>query len=686
MASPAAVPGSTRAYAAVGNYNVTLTVTNTSGLSNTAVYSVQIVAPNSVPTANAGGPYAGAIGAVISFDGSRSSDPQGQALTYAWNLGDGTHATGVKPTHVYTAPAPYPISLVVTNASGISASANSTVNIALPSPVVTINGPYVGKPTLAIAFTSKVTEPYDTSFTYQWSFGDGTYSGAPNPSHTYASAGTYTVTLTVVGQYQETATVSSTATITPQTSTGSFSGTVQSGATPLSAAHVHLFAAATTGYGQPSISLLGNTNPTDAAGPYVLSSATGSFTIPAGLACTTHQQLYLYATGGTAGAYTNSATGLLAALGACGAITPTTTMTVDEATTIAAAYGLSGYATAPTAVSSPATNAAQTGIANAFLNAANLASLATGQALATTTNGTAPQATVNTLANVLNACVSSATGSSPCTSLFATTKSTDTASAALAIAHAQGANVPAIYSLQSASAPFSPHLTAVPNDFTLALSFSGLYGYGTSGLAVDGNGSVWVLQYPRNFQNSPYITEFSSNGVLQLGLDTTCTSTTGGNPSAIAIDPSNNVVLLTTSYNNYYDQFGNQQSYLTAQYWRAQFLRPHVVASRRLQPRRLGHPGCQPLQPRHRWRRHGLLPLHHPARTHPHRRPHQRPGLHPRQRAQRLFRRNRRQRQPLGQLPCHQRPAKNLPHRRPAFPAQRLRRRRPFHSGLGRNR
>ncbi len=556
----------TKGYAQVGTYTVTLTVTDQSGLSNSTSTKILIVLPGQVPTANAGGPYKGAIGASITFNGSGSSDPRGEALTYSWNFGDGGTATGVSPTHSYTGPGTYTVTLTVSNTSGIPATATSKATIAYPSPAVTINGPYSGKPTLAIDFTSTVSEPYDGSFSYQWSFGDGSSASVPNPTHAYAAAGTYAVSLTVIGQYGETATATSSAVITAQSSTGSFSGIVQSGSTAISAAHVHLFAANATGYGKASVSLLSNTGNSDSAGSYVLTSSTGEFTIPAGLSCGVHQQLYLYATGGTAGDNTNTTTGLLAALGACGGITPATLITIDEATTIAAAYALSSYATSPTSVSSPNTAAAQVGIANAFLNAASLTSLATGEALATTTNGTSPQATVNTLANILNACAGSPTDSTACSTLFATTQSTDTASAALAIAHAQGANIAQLYALQSTAAPYSPHLTAAPHDFALGVTFNGLLGYGTSGLSVDANGNIWVLQYPENYQSAPYLTEFSSNGILEQGINTTCNALTVSTPNAIAIDPSNNVFVLTTSGATYYDSDDNEQSYSTAQY------------------------------------------------------------------------------------------------------------------------
>src|SRR5207237_2488196 len=58
-------------------------------------------APGSVnhpPTAAAGGPYTGNEGAALAFDGSGSSHPDGDALTYAWTFGDGATGTGGRPS------------------------------------------------------------------------------------------------------------------------------------------------------------------------------------------------------------------------------------------------------------------------------------------------------------------------------------------------------------------------------------------------------------------------------------------------------------------------------------------------------------------------------------------------------------------------------------------------------------
>ncbi|HYT99126.1 MAG TPA: PKD domain-containing protein, partial [Gemmatimonadales bacterium] len=56
---------------------------------------------NHAPTAVAGGPYSGSEGTAVSFDGSGSSDADGDALTYAWSFGDASTAAGAKPSHTY---------------------------------------------------------------------------------------------------------------------------------------------------------------------------------------------------------------------------------------------------------------------------------------------------------------------------------------------------------------------------------------------------------------------------------------------------------------------------------------------------------------------------------------------------------------------------------------------------------
>lgn len=561
-------------YAQAGTYTVTLTVTDTSGLSSQTSAQASVAVP---PVANAGGPYTGYILEPLTFNGSASNDPQGGALTYLWNFGDNTTATGASPVHTYTtvAGATLPVTLTVTDSEGVSSTASTTVTLKFPPPTVTINGPYTGRSTLPLSFTSTVTDPADDDWTYVWSFGDGSTSNVANPTHAYAAPGTYTVSLYVIGQYNESITVSSTATITAQGPGPALSGLVQSGTTDVAGAHVYLFAANTTGYGQASVSLLSGTAGSDANGSYVVSASDGSFTLPGGYSCPTHSQLYVYANGGTINGNSNAPTTLITALGACGSLSSSSSLIVNEATTVAAAFALSGYATDPTHISSPNNTAALVGIGNAFLNAANLASYATGTAVLTTPpgNGTAPQAKMNTLASILNACLVS--GGDACTTLFTNaapgatgTTPADVATAAINIAHNQGANVSALYSLLPASPAFTPVLSAAPHDWAMGVSYKGVDQ--SAGLAIDAVGDVWVLQYPTPYGTYPYLTELASNGDILLSENTTCSAGGAVSPVAISIDPAGNLWLLTNSglTYTYVDEDGNedQGTYYVSQY------------------------------------------------------------------------------------------------------------------------
>jgi parallel beta-helix repeat protein len=67
------------------------------------------------PTAKAGGIYTAYLGETITFDGSRSSDPDGNTLTFNWDFGDENTGEGQKPKHIYTSEGEYDVVLTVTN-------------------------------------------------------------------------------------------------------------------------------------------------------------------------------------------------------------------------------------------------------------------------------------------------------------------------------------------------------------------------------------------------------------------------------------------------------------------------------------------------------------------------------------------------------------------------------------------
>ena len=341
-------------------------------------------------------------------------------------------------------------------------------------------------------------------------------------------------------------------------------GNVHGGQQPVSGAHVYLFAANTTGYGNLSSSLLNatSTGHSDSVGAYVLTGADGSFSISGDYTCTANTQVYLYALGGNPGAGTNLASSFLAILGNCpGTAFPTSTYVwINEVSTVAAAYAMAGFAVDATHVSSSATALAQTGIANAFANAANLATLSKGVALTGNPagNATVPQNEIDTLANLLAACVNTTgaiagpTNPTTCYTLFNNAQSagssgtipTETATAAINIAHNPGSNIVNLCSLQTAVAtPFLPDLpcnnitpNTYPNDFTIALTFSGGGLNDPVAVAIDGTGNAWVVNGV--FANT--VTEFSSAGAFLTGTSGLTGGGIGGYPFDIAIDPSNN--------------------------------------------------------------------------------------------------------------------------------------------------
>jgi hypothetical protein len=324
-------------------------------------------------------------------------------------------------------------------------------------------------------------------------------------------------------------------------------GKVHGGQTVIVGASIYLYAANDTGYGNASISLLNssgsNTQKDSNGNYYVTTGSDGSFGITGDYTCpSTTSQLYLYATGGNPGSGANSAIGLLAALGTCpanGTLSPTLYIVINEVSTVATAYGIAGYTADALHVSSPSTTLALTGIANAFAAVRNLETLTTGVALATTPagNGTVPQSEIDTLANILAACINS-TGpaSTACTTLFNNAKNgsttpADTATAAVNIAHNPGANIATLYGLQTGSAAFQPMLSAAPNDLTIAVSYTGGGLSVPSAVAIDASGNAWLSNYGGNS-----VTELSSLGVPSSG-----SPYTGGGlfqPIAIAVDTS----------------------------------------------------------------------------------------------------------------------------------------------------
>ena len=200
----------THVYSTAGTFTVSLTVTDTSGGTNSLSTNAIITA---LPAANPGGPYTGSVGQTITFDGSKSTAPAGQTLTYTWNFGDISTGTGVAPTHAYSTAGTFTVALTVTDTSGAANTLSTTATISA-LPVANPGGPYSGNVGQTITFDgSKSTAPTGQTLTYAWNFGDNATGTGVSPTHAYATAGTFTVALTVTDTSGAANSLSTTATI-----------------------------------------------------------------------------------------------------------------------------------------------------------------------------------------------------------------------------------------------------------------------------------------------------------------------------------------------------------------------------------------------------------------------------------------------------------------------------------------
>jgi hypothetical protein len=300
------------------------------------------------------------------------------------------------------------------------------------------------------------------------------------------------------------------------------SGRSFGGQQPVVGATMSVVAMGTSGYGSTGTILASTT--TDGEGGF--SFAPGAYTCPQ-----PDTPVYLMGIGGNAGAGENPSLVLAAGIGTCAGAENSYTI-VNEVTTVGLAFTLSHFFSTtlggasgandwfggPSSGSAPNIQYSQGLVMGNNVTIPTIVFNAIGAANQTGTNASGTTYTVewrkiNTIANILLTCVNSSGSTStteirtPCGRLFRYTRvsadlrPSDTLQAAVQMALQPSLQLANLFNLASATSQFTPSLTAVPNDWTIGVSFStpslGLaVDTGTQGtLDIDASGRIW---FPSN--------------------------------------------------------------------------------------------------------------------------------------------------------------------------------------------
>jgi large repetitive protein len=195
----------THVYEKGGNYTVTLTVRDDSGLGCDTAATTQTIRVNTPPKADFTMPDLACLSDEILFDASKTKDDTSTNLTYMWDFGDGTKAEGLRVRKRYEKGGTYKVTLSVDD------NENSTCSTDSISKSIRINTPPVAHAGRDIDiclddFKAEYRVNFDASgsydadkdrLTYSWDLGDGTSKQGVKVTHIYQRPGRYNVTLTV---------------------------------------------------------------------------------------------------------------------------------------------------------------------------------------------------------------------------------------------------------------------------------------------------------------------------------------------------------------------------------------------------------------------------------------------------------------------------------------------------------
>ncbi|MCR9135678.1 MAG: PKD domain-containing protein [Alphaproteobacteria bacterium] len=141
-------------------------------------------------------------GTTLSFDASRSFDPDGTLKKYQWDFGDGQTGEGMEVAHSYAEPGTYHPKLTVTDMSGSACEATSdSVDVFVNAPPRPDAGPdievlYGGAHDALLLDASRSSDPDGDPLTYYWSLSNGAEIDGERGRVEFTDEGTVTAILT----------------------------------------------------------------------------------------------------------------------------------------------------------------------------------------------------------------------------------------------------------------------------------------------------------------------------------------------------------------------------------------------------------------------------------------------------------------------------------------------------------
>ncbi|SEH08905.1 Lcl C-terminal domain-containing protein [Candidatus Venteria ishoeyi] len=191
-----------------GDYLIALTVTDSEGLSHSSSQNLTVTAQpvNQAPTAAFSLSHtSGQASLTVTLDGTTSSDPEADNLTYAWTInGDAVGNATMQFEHRFNSAGDYLVRLTVTDSEGLSHSSSQTLTVTAqpvnqaPSAAFTLS-PASGQAPLTVTLDGTASsDPEADNLTYAWTInGDAVGNGAMQFEHRFNSADDYLVRLTV---------------------------------------------------------------------------------------------------------------------------------------------------------------------------------------------------------------------------------------------------------------------------------------------------------------------------------------------------------------------------------------------------------------------------------------------------------------------------------------------------------